>query len=123
MHFFVTDAKREKPYPPIPFRTIIQEERKQLGTASEKHFDILSRILYIYGRLNIGIQYVQGMNELLAPFYYVFTADNNEHCKDTIDSDSFFCFTILMRDAKDGFIKQLDNSDSGINSRIKTLNM
>jgi len=36
----------------------------------EKHFDVLARILFIYARLNPGIGYVQGMNEVLAPIYY-----------------------------------------------------
>jgi multisubunit Na+/H+ antiporter MnhB subunit len=37
----------------------------------EKHFDVLARILFIYAKLNPGIGYVQGMNEVLAPIYYV----------------------------------------------------
>ena len=42
------------------------------------HYEILTRILFVYAKLNPGIGYVQGfihykgMNEILAPFYYVF---------------------------------------------------
>ena len=32
----------------------------------------MHRILYIYGKLNSGVAYVQGMNEILAPLVYVF---------------------------------------------------
>lgn len=32
----------------------------------------MCRVLFIYAKLNPGIKYVQGMNELLAPLYYVF---------------------------------------------------
>jgi hypothetical protein len=31
----------------------------------------MCRVLYVYGRLNPGLKYVQGMNELLAPLFYV----------------------------------------------------
>lgn len=38
----------------------------------EKHADVMSRILFIYAKLNPGVRYVQGMNEILAPIYYCF---------------------------------------------------
>jgi hypothetical protein len=38
----------------------------------ETHADVLSRILFIYAKLNPGIKYVQGMNEILAVLYFVF---------------------------------------------------
>ena len=31
----------------------------------------MTRILYIYSRLNPQIKYVQGMNEILAPIFYL----------------------------------------------------
>lgn len=36
------------------------------------HAVAISRILFIYAKLNPGIKYVQGMNEVLAPLYFVF---------------------------------------------------
>ena len=38
----------------------------------ETHSDVLARILFIYGKLNPGVRYVQGMNEILAVLYYCF---------------------------------------------------
>ena len=38
----------------------------------ETHADVLHRILFIYAKLNPGIKYVQGMNEVLAVIYYCF---------------------------------------------------
>ena len=32
----------------------------------------MARILYIFGKLNQSVEYVQGMNELLAPIVYAF---------------------------------------------------
>ena len=36
------------------------------------HADVMSRILFLYARLNPGVMYVQGMNEILATLYYCF---------------------------------------------------
>lgn len=43
----------------------------------ECHWEAISRILYIYAKCNKGIDYVQGMNEILAPIYYVFASDSD----------------------------------------------
>ena len=39
------------------------------------HGDALRSILFVYSRTNAAIKYVQGMNEILAPIYYVFAHD------------------------------------------------
>lgn len=35
-------------------------------------------ILIVFAKLNPGIRYVQGMNEILAPLFYVFRNDPSE---------------------------------------------
>jgi len=35
----------------------------------------LKNILTIFAKLNPGIRYVQGMNEILAPIFYIFKND------------------------------------------------
>ena len=42
------------------------------------HHAAISRVLFIYAKLNPGIRYVQGMNEVLAPIYYVFCQEIDE---------------------------------------------
>lgn len=43
------------------------------------HFqEALKNILIIFAKLNPGIRYVQGMNEILAPLFYVFRNDPDE---------------------------------------------
>lgn len=37
--------------------------------------EAMRNILLLFAKLNPAIQYVQGMNEILAPIYYVFSAD------------------------------------------------
>jgi len=38
---------------------------------SDLHWEAIERLLFIYAKLNPAIGYVQGMNELIAPLYYV----------------------------------------------------
>jgi len=38
----------------------------------DTHSDVMSRVLFIYAKLNPGIKYVQGMNEVLAVIYYCY---------------------------------------------------
>ena len=46
------------------------------GTCKENyiitHADVMSRILFLYAKLNPAVKYVQGMNEILATLYYCF---------------------------------------------------
>lgn len=111
MHFFVTDTQNSTPFK-NPFKMNAKTE--------EKHFDVLSRILFVYAKINPGIKYVQGMNEILALFYHVYL--NDRAFSSTLESDSFFSFTILMGEVKDCFMKVLDDSDSGIKARVNGLN-
>ena len=76
----------------------------------ESHSDALARILFIYARLNAGVKYVQGMNEILAVIYYCFWKFGNEAqiSAEYLESDVFFCFSNLMSELKDGFLRDLD---------------
>jgi hypothetical protein len=38
---------------------------------NDLHWEAIERLLFIYAKLNPAISYVQGMNELIAPLYYV----------------------------------------------------
>ena len=89
----------------------------------ETHADILHRVLFIYAKLNPGIKYIQGMNEVLAVIYYCFlNPDENEDIIDKkyLESDLFFSFTNIMREMKDGFLRELDKEKTGIQGRMKS---
>ncbi len=43
------------------------------------HRQIVARILFIYAKLNPGQGYVQGMNEIVGPLYYVFANDPKDN--------------------------------------------
>lgn len=86
----------------------------------ETHADVLSRVLFIYAKLNPGIKYVQGMNEVLAVIYYCFWrfSDFNVISVEYLESDLFFCFTNLMTEIRDGFIRDMDKEESGISGKV-----
>ncbi|KEP67094.1 UNVERIFIED_CONTAM: TBC domain-containing protein [Hammondia hammondi] len=86
-----------------------------------RHYDLLGRVLFVYAKVNPGIRYVQGMNELLAPIYYVIMSD--PLCTDPLQAQAeiFFCFTELMQEQRDAFCKALDPTDHGVSGRIARL--
>lgn len=40
--------------------------------------EAMRNIFLLFAKLNPAIRYVQGMNEVLAPIFYVFSTDPNE---------------------------------------------
>ena len=110
------------------------------------HNAAISRVLFIYAKLNPGIKYVQGMNEMLAPIYYVFCLEMDDHrqglppaadrtTEDPADSlpprveaamaaveaDAFFCFTALMAEVRDHFCSKLDHTELGITAKVNRM--
>ncbi|ESP04818.1 hypothetical protein LOTGIDRAFT_229917 [Lottia gigantea] len=70
---------------------------------------------------NNSYEYFLGMNEILGPIYYTFASDPDTECKEWAEADSFFCFTNLMAEIRDHFIKTLDDSDCGIGYSMNML--
>lgn len=84
--------------------------------------EALKRALFIFAKLNPGIRYVQGMNEVLAPLYWVFKTDPDDEYSLHAEADSFFCFVELLSDFRDNFCQQLDNSAVGVRATLSQLN-
>ena len=79
----------------------------------EYHWQVVARILFIYAKLNPGHGYVQGMNEIIGPIYYVFSNDcKNDLFTGHAESDTFWCFTELMSEIRDLYNSQLDSDRS-----------
>ncbi|XP_065321757.1 TBC1 domain family member 13-like [Gordionus sp. m RMFG-2023] len=88
----------------------------------EYHWEVCQRILFVYAKLNPGQSYIQGMNEILGPIYYVMANFNDESEKIYAEHDSFFCFTNLMSEVRDNFIPHMDiDKDHGIGAQMKRL--
>mmetsp|Transcript_7284 Transcript_7284/g.8347 ORF Transcript_7284/g.8347 Transcript_7284/m.8347 type:complete len:554 (+) Transcript_7284:99-1760(+) len=84
---------------------------------TEQTCHTLERILFIYAKLNPGVRYVQGMNEILAPIAFVFDCNKSEQN----EADAFFCFCNLMSEIRDMYIKGLDSTSDGLKGRIDSL--
>mmetsp|Transcript_2365 Transcript_2365/g.3376 ORF Transcript_2365/g.3376 Transcript_2365/m.3376 type:complete len:542 (+) Transcript_2365:125-1750(+) len=93
-----------------------------IPSKDEIHHDVIQRILFIYAKLNPGVRYVQGMNEILAPIYFTFAQDPNEQFRTQAEADAFFCFSNLMTEIRDRFIRTLDCTSAGIIAAVKDLN-
>jgi hypothetical protein len=68
------------------------------------------------------------MNEILAVLYFCFwpheSAQNPsvygvDPFLEYFESDLFFCFTLLMAEIRDGFLRSMDNEPTGINGKIR----
>ncbi|OWR43744.1 TBC1 domain family member 13 [Danaus plexippus plexippus] len=86
-----------------------------LNEGCEAHWEVVERMLFLYAKLNPGQGYVQGMNEIIGPIYHTFACDANMEFRKYAESDCFFCFTNLMSEIRDFFIRTLDETESGIN--------
>ena len=70
----------------------------------------MKRVLFIFAKLNPGLRYVQGMNELLAPLYYQFRNDTDEGAPAHAEADAFYCFMDIIAEFRDHFCQQLVGS-------------
>ncbi|KDP39352.1 hypothetical protein JCGZ_01109 [Jatropha curcas] len=91
------------------------------SSMAKSNQEALRNILIVFAKLNPGIRYVQGMNEILAPLFYVFRNDPDEEMAACAEADTFFCFVELLSGFRDHFCQQLDNSVVGIRSTITKL--
>ncbi|CAG0883784.1 unnamed protein product [Cyprideis torosa] len=98
-----------------------EEDYIPLPVGSEAHWEVVERILFIYAKLNPGQGYVQGMNEIIGPIYYTLATDPDVAWREHAESDTFFCFTQLMSEIRDFFIKSLDRTSVGILGLIHRL--
>ena len=81
----------------------------------ETNADVVSRILFIYAKFSPDINYVQGMNEIIAPIYYCYSFDKiyiENECN--IEADTFWSFYNLMNKIKSVFIREDDRCDKGV---------
>ncbi|QDZ19806.1 Rab-GTPase-TBC domain-containing protein [Chloropicon primus] len=89
--------------------------------SSLEHKQCMKRTLFVFAKLNPGLAYVQGMNELHAPLLWTFKTDPDKAESEHAEADAFFCFMEIMSEFRDHFCKQLDNSSSGIRATMTRL--
>ena len=69
---------------------IAENPRAQPPMDKEYHWNVVERILFIYTKLNPGVGYVQGMNDIVGPLYFVFANDSVPEWRSEWLSFSFF---------------------------------
>jgi Rab-GTPase-TBC domain len=94
------------------------EPENNLG---QRRYAALERILFVWAKLNKGVRYVQGMNEIVGTIYYVLANDLNEEWACEAEADTYFLFNTLMTEMRDVFVPDLDEADTGIQGRISNM--
>lgn len=104
-----------------PEITFFKEKSKT--SKNETNYDVLKRILYYYAKKHKEISYVQGMNEILAIIYYIYTSDESLYIKPFIESDTYYSFELLMEEIKPIFMmSNINYSQLFISLQIKQIN-
>ncbi|TBU07851.1 Rab-GTPase-TBC domain-containing protein [Hamiltosporidium magnivora] len=89
---------------------------------SSSHRDSIKRILLTYKITNSSIGYVQGMNMILIPIYYVMINSIDEEDRLYAEEDSFFCFYNLMAEIGENFMQDMDfDKENGIRSKMNNV--
>eukprot|EP00559_Dactyliosolen_fragilissimus_P001040 CAMPEP_0184858922 /NCGR_PEP_ID=MMETSP0580-20130426/3949_1 /TAXON_ID=1118495 /ORGANISM="Dactyliosolen fragilissimus" /LENGTH=739 /DNA_ID=CAMNT_0027355283 /DNA_START=1 /DNA_END=2220 /DNA_ORIENTATION=- len=94
------------------------EARENLG---QRRYAAIERILFIWAKLNKGVRYVQGMNEIVGTMYFVLANDSNKEWASEAEADTYFLFNTLMVEMRDIFVPDLDDADTGIQGRMANM--
>uniref|UniRef100_A0A0V0J1E1 TBC1 domain family member 13 n=2 Tax=Schistocephalus solidus TaxID=70667 RepID=A0A0V0J1E1_SCHSO len=96
------------------------EESDSEFHSQEAHWEVAQRIIFIYCKVNQRSSYVQGMNEVLGPIYYLFANDPDPEWQMYAEADAFYCFNNLMAEIQSNFIRSFDE-DIGIGSKMEQM--
>jgi hypothetical protein len=94
------------------------EPNNHLGS---RRYAAIERILFVWAKLNKGVRYVQGMNEIVGTLYFVLANDENEEWASEAEADTYFLFNTLMVEMRDIFVPDLDEADTGIQGRMTNM--
>ena len=98
-------------------------KEKSKISKNETNYDVLRRILYFYAKKHKDVGYVQGMNEIVAIIYYIYTLDENPYIKNFVESDTYYSFELLIEEIKPiFFMSNINYSQLFISLQIKQIN-
>ncbi len=115
----MNDIRRTRPELPFVGDPALVGSKAQ---QKETHGDVMVRLLLIYTKLNPGICYVQGMNEILAMIYITIEEDTLLGYEDYVESDTFFAFSVMMGEIQNNFIRSLDKTMCGVKVQLDSVN-
>ena len=78
----------------------------------EKNWEVVERLLFVYAKLNQGTKYIQGMNEIIGPIYFVLSQDPDLNWSRHAEADTFYCFTQGM---------EIINKPKGVFANLKQI--
>ena len=84
-------------------KKIDKEKEDEIIENKETNYDVIKRILFYFAKEE-KLSYVQGMNEFVALIYYTFANDDNPFFEEYIESDTYYCFTLLVKDIEPIFL-------------------
>ena len=89
---------------------------------NEIHYDVIKRILFYFAKEHT-ISYIQGMNEIIALIYYIFANDDNPFFSRFVESDTYYCFSILVEEIEPIFkLSNTTYSELFLTKQITTIN-
>ncbi|RKO85950.1 rab-GTPase-TBC domain-containing protein, partial [Blyttiomyces helicus] len=97
-----------------------EEQQQNEDTRGDLHWEAIERILFLHSKLNPGVGYVQGLNEILGPVYYVMATDPDLASRAHAEADAFFVFSAIITEFRDHFIRSLDGVSAGRLSRASS---
>lgn len=87
----------------------------------KRRYAALERILFVWSKINKGVRYVQGMNELVSALFYVLANDTNKVWSSYAEADTYWMLSTLLGEMQDVFISDLDDADTGIQGRLSDM--
>ena len=98
-------------------------KEKSKFSKKETNYDVLKRILFYYAKKHQDISYVQGMNEIVAIIYYIYTSDESPYINPFVESDTYYSFELLIEEIKPIFMmSNVNYSQLFISLQIKQIN-
>jgi hypothetical protein len=79
----------------------------------------MSRILFIFAKVHPSVQYIQGMNEVLAPIFFLLNNKIHSEKQEIQEAACFFMFINVLSDLLVLNIADFDHRDNGIYSRMR----
>lgn len=77
----------------------------------------MTKILFVYSKLNKKLRYVQGMNEILSPLFYI----TNLNQQQPHEWECFWIFSKILEDIKELLMKEFDKMEIGIEGKLKSV--
>jgi len=91
------------------------------GDLGKRRYAALERILFVWSRLNQGVRYVQGMNEIIGTIFFVLANDAHREWSIHAEPDAYHLFNIIMVQMRDVYMSEMDETETGLHNRILSM--